>query len=99
MMNWLKKNELILWKLSSIQMKILNDITYNLNWIDKFQIELNSNFIEKKEMQICEKDIQNMHMNMVLKNKIKKTEIPKDTFSCFFTLEWSKQIQILKLSK
>jgi len=48
MINWLKKNELILWKLSSIQMKILNDITYNLNWIDKFQIELNSNFIEKK---------------------------------------------------
>jgi hypothetical protein len=41
--NWWEKNELILWKLSSIQMKILNDIEYYLNWV-----ELNSNSIEYK---------------------------------------------------
>jgi hypothetical protein len=29
-----EKNELILWKLSSIWMKILNDIAFNLNWIE-----------------------------------------------------------------
>jgi hypothetical protein len=37
------KNELILWNLSSIQMKMLNDIACNLNFV---LTELNSNFIE-----------------------------------------------------
>jgi hypothetical protein len=36
------KIELILWKLSYIQMKISNDIAYNLNWVE---FELNSNYI------------------------------------------------------
>jgi hypothetical protein len=54
------KNQLILWKLNSIWMKILNDIAYaiwidwnsiqilKLNWIQLKNIECNSNFIEFK---------------------------------------------------
>ncbi len=44
--NWLlENNEFILGKLSSIQIKILNDIAYNLNWIE---FELNGNSIQLK---------------------------------------------------
>ncbi len=43
-----EKNVLILWKLISIQMKILNDIACNLHWI-----ELCSHLIELKQNQIC----------------------------------------------
>jgi hypothetical protein len=41
--NWLigEKNELILWKWSSIWIKILNDAAYNLNWV-KFDFNWNS---------------------------------------------------------
>jgi hypothetical protein len=37
-----EKNELILWKLSVIWIKILNNIAYNLNWIRKFKFILNT---------------------------------------------------------
>jgi hypothetical protein len=30
---WYEKNDLILWKLNTIQMKMLNDIPCNVNWI------------------------------------------------------------------
>jgi hypothetical protein len=42
---WLidENNELEMWKLGSIQMKIFDDIAYNLNWIEK-----NSNSNELK---------------------------------------------------
>jgi hypothetical protein len=31
-------------------------------------------------------------MNMVLENKLKKRQIQKGTFPCFFTWKWAKQI-------
>jgi hypothetical protein len=46
MINWLidEKTKLILWKLSSIQMRILNEIACNLNWFpiqQRIKIQLN----------------------------------------------------------
>ncbi len=63
-------------------MKILNEISYNLNWIEiKFSsdlIGLNSNSInnwikihlKKNGMQIDENGFENMLMNMMFKNKL-----------------------------
>ncbi len=50
--NWCKRN-LILWKLNSIQMKILNDITSNLNWIELKYIEGNLNSIIRRKRPRC----------------------------------------------
>jgi hypothetical protein len=62
--------------------KILNEISYNLNWIEiKFSsdlIGLNSNSInnwikihlKKNGMQIDENGFENMLMNMMFKNKL-----------------------------
>ncbi len=43
MMKWLFKSEVILWKLSSIPMKILNGWNDFLKWIDFVKIKLHSN--------------------------------------------------------
>jgi hypothetical protein len=47
------KRNLILWKLNSIQMKILNDITSNLNWIELKYIEGNLNSIIRRKRPRC----------------------------------------------
>jgi hypothetical protein len=39
-----------------------------------------------------EKILQKKIVNMVLIYYFKKTQIGKDTFSCFFIWEWAKQI-------
>jgi len=56
-----ENNEFILWKLGSIQMKILNDIVCQL-WIEIQSIEL-----KKKEMQIDAWGIENLLVTMVLR--------------------------------
>ncbi len=57
---------MIFWKLSSIQMKILNDIVCKLNWIE---IELN-NWISG--MHIGKEGIENSLMSMVLEKRLLK---------------------------
>jgi hypothetical protein len=44
-----EKNELILWKLNSIQMKLLNDIAFNLNWIQILKFDSNI----KRNLVLC----------------------------------------------
>jgi hypothetical protein len=72
------KNKLISWKLSSIWMKILNDMTWTLNWIElnwdwieaysnSFQIQLKRN-----EIQIGGECIENLLVNMALNFIFKK---------------------------
>jgi len=66
-------------------MKILNDIAFNLNW-------MNSNSIERKWDTnrdwkfVCDYGV---------KNNLKMTQIQKDTFPLFDTWELVKQISIL----
>jgi hypothetical protein len=75
--DWLidEKNELILWKLSSIWMKILNDITCNFNWIesnyDLIRLKFNSIQIQLKrnDMQIGEECSKKKFVNMVLEKR------------------------------
>jgi hypothetical protein len=63
-------------KLSSIWMKIFNDIACIFNWI---QIQVKTN-----GMQIGEKGITNIFMNMMLeKENFTKSHIRKETFPCF----------------
>jgi hypothetical protein len=63
-------------KLSSIWMKIFNDIACILIWI---QIQVKTN-----GMQIGEKGITNIFMNMMLeKENFTKSHIRKETFLCF----------------
>jgi hypothetical protein len=78
--NWLK-NEFILWKLNPIHVKILNEISCSLNWIEiklnSDLIGLNSNSInnwikihlKKNGMQIDENGFDNLLMNMMFKKK------------------------------
>jgi hypothetical protein len=89
-MNWFYEN------FGSIQTKILNDISCNLNWIvfkkiNLIQIWLNSNLIED---EWCTSDIENSLWIGVDKNNIEKTWIP-----LLFILELTKQIPILNCSK
>jgi len=44
-----EKNELIFWKLNSIQMKMLSDIAFNLNWIQILKFESNI----KRNLVLC----------------------------------------------
>jgi hypothetical protein len=50
-----------------------NDIAYNLNWVEFKYVEFNSNLIKiqlkRNGMQIGEKSIENLLMNMVLEKK------------------------------
>jgi hypothetical protein len=80
----------ISWNLSSIQIKILNDIMCNLNWIE-FKLflnwiqifKLNSNTLNeikiqltRNGMQIGAKDVENLRRTMVLKRK----KLQKDAY-------------------
>jgi hypothetical protein len=63
---WWSINEkkLILWKLSYIWMKILNDIACNLNWVEFKIFNLNLNklkgiWLKRIGMQISEESIEN----------------------------------------
>jgi len=48
-------------------MKILNDIAYNLNWIQNFKLNFNTfNSNERIEMQIGTKHIEILFMIMIL---------------------------------
>jgi hypothetical protein len=62
-----EKNELILWKLSSIWMKILNDIACNLNLI-LIQFQLNSNTLN--EISIVSIQLNSIPINSNTLNKI-----------------------------
>jgi hypothetical protein len=94
LINW---NELILWKLSYIQLKILNDIACNLNWIIQFNQFKFLNWIhiqlKKKKCILVEKVLKKFNEFMVLKTKtFEKKLIEKNTFPCHFTWKWAKYI-------
>ncbi len=66
----------------------LNDIAFNLNWVEFKYVEFNSNFIKihlkRNGMQIGEESIENLLMNMVLEKKTLKYIDPKKTVSMPF---------------
>jgi hypothetical protein len=57
------KNELILWKLSYIWMKILNDIACNDNWVKNKILKVNSNSTKFKFLNwnLYDKNIEIVH--------------------------------------
>jgi hypothetical protein len=85
--NQLMKKQII-WKLSSIWMKILNDMTWTLDWIEAYSNSI-QNQLKRNEIQIGGECIENLLVNMVL-NFIFKTLIIKKSQklnSKFFTWE------------
>ncbi len=89
-----EKLELILWKLSSIQMKILNDIASNLKWIKFIKFELNWGEMGYK---LVYKVLKIYLMTMVEKQNFEKTYIRENTFP--FIWELAKQIPISNFPK
>jgi len=96
LINWWK-NELILWKSNSIEMKIFNDLVCNLNWIE---FKFNSIPIKLISISIQLNLIQQLNFNSIEKMACKLVEKVlkfnhdygvgkkikfKYTFPCFFT--------------
>ncbi len=78
------KNELILWKLSSIEMKILIDITCILNWI-QIQLEKKKdvNWWRKYGKFVCDYGVEILFL--------KKFKFKKTSFHASFW-KWARQI-------